>query len=135
MACMRMMGAESMAYHRETVMTRGDGHPGLALAYHASRGETPLAKGGHGALRLGLVGTVTDAQYEAVFGAGGVRDPLGTRLTATRRPGVELAVSAHKSVVLLGVIGRAEDMHRIRDAETDATLGWLDAQVRETGQT
>jgi conjugative relaxase-like TrwC/TraI family protein len=134
MAWMRMMGAESVAYHRETVMARGDDHPGLALAYYASRGETPLAWGGNGALRLGLDETVTDAQYEAVFGAGGVRDPtLGTRLTATRRPGVELVVSAHKSVALLGVIGRAEDMHRILDAETDATLGWLEARVREVG--
>jgi hypothetical protein len=36
------MGAESVAYHRRTVMERGDDYPGLALAYYASRGETPL---------------------------------------------------------------------------------------------
>ncbi len=134
MAWMRMMGAESVAYHRETVMARGDDHPGLALAYYASRGETPLAWGGHGAQRLGLMGTVTDAQYEAVFGPGGFRDPtLGTRLTTTRRPGIELVVSAHKSVAVLGVIGRAEDMHTILDTETDAAMAWLEARVREAG--
>ena len=134
MAWMRMMGAESVAYHRETVMARGDDHAGRAVAYYASRGETPLAWGGHGAQRLGLVGPVTDAQYEAVFGPGGVLDPtLGTRLTATRRPGIELVVSAHKSVAVLGMIGRAEDMHTILDAETDATMAWLEDRVREAG--
>jgi len=35
-------------------------------------------------------------------------------------------MSAHKSVAELGVIGRAEDMHQIMDAERDATLGYLD---------
>jgi hypothetical protein len=44
----------------------------------------------------------------------------------TRRPGLELVISAHKSVAELGVIGRAEDMHQIMDAERDATLGYLD---------
>jgi hypothetical protein len=37
---MRMMGAESVAYHRATVLERGDDFPGRALAYYASRGET-----------------------------------------------------------------------------------------------
>ena len=134
MAWMRMMGAESVAYHRETVMARGDDHAGQALAYYASRGETPLTWGGQGAARFGLSGTVTDDQYEAVFGPGGFRDPTtGTRLTTTRRPGVELVVSAHKSVALLGVIGRAEDMHAILDTETDATMAWLEERVMEAG--
>ena len=39
---------------------------------------------------------------------------------------MELVISAHKSVAELGVIGRAEDMHRIMDAERDATLEYLD---------
>jgi hypothetical protein len=30
---MRMMGAESVAYHRSTVLDRADDHPGLALDY------------------------------------------------------------------------------------------------------
>ena len=41
---------------------------------------------------------------------GGFRRPaVGRRLVATRRPGFELVVAAHKSVAVLGVIGRAED--------------------------
>ena len=39
MAWMRMMGADSVAYHRSTVMQRSDDHPGQALAYYASRGD------------------------------------------------------------------------------------------------
>ena len=44
-----MMGADSVEYHRATVMDRLDAHPGAALAYFASRGETPLVWGGGGA--------------------------------------------------------------------------------------
>ncbi|MCA1695164.1 MAG: relaxase domain-containing protein, partial [Actinobacteria bacterium] len=117
------MGADSVAYHRETVLTRGDDHPGQALAYYASRGETPLVWGGRGAEGLGLTGAVTDAQYEAIFGPDGACDPTtGERLVRTKRPGLELVISAHKSVAELGVIGRAEHMHEIMDAEWVATL-------------
>src|SRR4051812_20331154 len=131
---MRMMGAESVAYHQQTVMERGDDHAGQALSYYASRGETPLVWGGSGAHRLGLSGAATAEQYEAVYGPGGARDPiLRHRLTRTRRPGMELVISAHKSVVELGVIGRAEDMHRIMDAERDATLEYLDMLTRQRG--
>src|SRR5437773_9675917 len=116
---MRMMGAESVAYHRETVLERGDDHPGAALDYYASRGETPLAWGGAGAESLGLQGAVTGAQYDAVFGPGGTVDPTtGERLVRAKRPGVELVVAAHKSVALLGLVGRAEHMHQILDAES-----------------
>src|SRR3546814_11182817 len=83
--------------------------------------------GGAGAERLGLTGTVTHETYGAVFAEGGARYPaLGTRLVATKRPGLELVVSAHKTVAVLGVVGRADDMHRILEAETDATLAFLD---------
>jgi len=131
---MRLMGADSVDYHRVTIIERGDDFAGRALAYYASRGETPLVWGGAGAERLGLTGTVTDAQYEALFGPGGAADPTtGTRLVSTRRPGMELVVSAHKSVALLGLVGRAEDMHAILDAETDATLAYLDDWARTVG--
>ena len=127
MAWIRKMGVDSVDYHRATVLGRSDDHAGRALGYYASRGETPLAWGGQLAERLGLCGAVDDASYEALFGAGGARDPhLGTRLVATKRPGMELVVSAHKSVAILGLIGRAEDMHAILDAETAATLGFLE---------
>jgi conjugative relaxase-like TrwC/TraI family protein len=115
-------------------MGRADDHPGQALAYYASRGETPLVWGGAGAARLGLAGRVTEEQYTAMYGPGGAQHPrTGARLAATRRPGMELVVSAHKSVAELGVIGRAEDMHRIMDAERDATLAYLEAVTMERG--
>ena len=65
MAWMRIMGADSVDYHRATVLARGDDHPGQALAYYASRGETPLLWCGAGARLLGLQGAVTDEQYAA----------------------------------------------------------------------
>jgi hypothetical protein len=98
---MRMMGEESVAYHRSTVLERGDDHPGQAMAYYASRGETPLMWGGAGA-SLGLSGVVDLAAYEAVFGPGGARNLDGDRLVSARRPGMELVISAHKSVAELG---------------------------------
>lgn len=134
MAWMRMMGAESVAYHRDTVMARGDDHPGAALDYYASRGETPLTWGGSGAEALGLSGPVTEAQYDAVYGPGGATDPTtGERLVAARRPGMELVVAAQKSVAILGIVGRADDMHAIVDAESDATLAFLDQWCRKAG--
>jgi conjugative relaxase-like TrwC/TraI family protein len=131
---MRMMGAESVAYHRRTVLERADDHPGTALAYYESRGETPLMWGGSGAMSLGVSGPVTPADYEAVYGPAGARHPgTSERLVTTRRPGMELVISAHKSVAELGVIGRAEDMHQIMDAERDATLGYLNGVTRQMG--
>ncbi|MHB1533478.1 MAG: MobF family relaxase [Acidimicrobiales bacterium] len=127
-------GGESVAYHRATVLERGDDHPGLALAYYASRGEMPMVWAGSGASSLGLSGAVSPAAYEVVFGPGGATDPAsGDRLVATRRPGMELVISAHKSVAELGVIGRAGDMHAILDAERDATLAYLDGVTRQMG--
>ena len=129
-----MMGVDSVEYHRATVLARGDDHPGQALAYYASRGETPLVWGGAGARGLGLTGAVTDEQYEAIYGPGGACDPTtGERLAHTRRPGLELVISAHKSVAELGVVGRAEHMHQIMDAERDATLAYLDELTQRVG--
>ena len=134
MAWFRRMGVDEVAYHQATVVGRGDDHPGQALDYYGTRGETPLRWGGAGAARLGLVGEVTAAGYEAAFGRGGFRDPLlGRRLVSTQRPGFELVVSAHKSVAVLGVIGECEAMHSILDAETSATTGWLDDWFQQQG--
>jgi conjugative relaxase-like TrwC/TraI family protein len=128
------MGADEVAYHQATVVGRADDHPGRALDYYGSRGETPLRWDGAGAARLGLSGEVTPAAYEAAFGPGGFRVPsTGTRLVETRRPGFELVVSAHKSVAVLGVIGDAEQMHSILDVETRATTGWLDGWFQDRG--
>jgi hypothetical protein len=77
---------------------------------------------------------VTQAQFTALYGPGGAKDPTtAARLVSTRRPGMELVIAAHKSVAELGVIGRAEDMHRIMDAERNATLAYLDALTRDVG--
>ena len=131
---MRMMGAESVEYHRATVLGRVDDHPGRAMEYYASRGETPLVWGGSGASSLGLSGAVSAEAYETLFGPGGARDTrTDERLVQTRRPGMEVVIASHKSVAELGVIGRAEEMHRIMDAERDATLAYLDGVTRQMG--
>ena len=52
---------------------------------------------------------------------------------ATKRPGFELVVSAHKTVAVLGVIDRAEAMHSILDTETAASMEWLDRWFTERG--
>jgi conjugative relaxase-like TrwC/TraI family protein len=132
-AWFKAMGVDQVAYHEATVLGREDDHPGQALDYYGSRGETPLRWGGAGAARLGLHGEVTPEAYRPAFGPGGFRDPLnGQRFVRTTRPGFELVVSAHKSLSLLGVAGRADDMHAILDAQTAATIAYLEdwAQAR-----
>ena len=95
MGWMRIMGADSVEYHRATVLGRADDHPGMAMEYYASRGETTLVWGGSGRQELGLSGPVTAESYEAVFGVGGAKDPrTGERLVMTRRPGMEIVISA-----------------------------------------
>jgi conjugative relaxase-like TrwC/TraI family protein len=133
-AWFRPMGADEVGYHRATVLDREDDHPGAALGYYGSRGETPLRWGGRGAACLGLAGEVTPDAYEAAFGPGGFRHPASDeRLVATRRPDFELVVSAHKSVAVLGVMDRTEEMHSILDVETGATTDWLDRWSQERG--
>jgi hypothetical protein len=93
-----MMGADSVEYHRATVLGRGDDYPGRALEYYASRGETPLVWGGSGSAALGLDGPVSPEGYEAIFGPGGARDPrTGELLVHTHRPGMEIVISATRA--------------------------------------
>jgi conjugative relaxase-like TrwC/TraI family protein len=133
-AWMRMMGADSVDYHERTVAGRGDDPVAASGEYYSSRGETPMSWGGSGCGLLGLVGEVDLADYRAVFGIGGAHDPrTGRRLVGCLRPGLELVISPHKSVTELGVIGRADDMHEIVDAERDATLEYLDRLVTARG--
>jgi hypothetical protein len=75
MAWMRMMGADSVAYHEDNVAGRADDHAGAALDYYGSRGETPLRWGGSGAHLLGVEGEANPGAYRAVFGPGGARMP------------------------------------------------------------
>jgi conjugative relaxase-like TrwC/TraI family protein len=131
---MRMMGADSVAYHRETIIERGDDFPGATLEYYASRGETPLLWSGSGAGSLDLIGPVDSPSYNPLYGPGGARHPrTGERMVTARRPGMELVIAAHKSVAELGVLGAPEDMHAIMDAERDATLHYLDDLTRARG--
>ena len=88
--------------------------------------------GGAGAVSLGLEGEVGVEEWRSVFGTGGARhQESGERLVHCLRPGMELVVSPHKSVAELGVIGQAEDMHLILDAERDATMAYLDEVVTQ----
>jgi len=129
-----MMGTESVGYHEHTVVGRGDDPVAGALDYYASRAERPMVWGGSGAALLGLAGEVDLDEWRAVFATGGAHHPeTYERLVACMRPGIELVVSSHKSVAELGVMGRAEDMHKIVDAERDATMAHLDEVVREQG--
>jgi conjugative relaxase-like TrwC/TraI family protein len=131
---MRMMGADSVDYHEHTVAGRRDDPVAASGEYYSSRGETPMSWGGSGRGLLDLEGEVDLADYRALFGVGGAHDPrTGRRLVGCLRPGLELVVSPHKSVAELGVIGRAEDMHEIVDAEREATLEYLDRLVAERG--
>lgn len=131
---MAMMGVDSVGYHEQTVAGRSDDPVIAAAAYYASRGETPMTWGGQGCGLLGLDGEVDLGDYRAIFGADGAHHPrTGARLVGCRRPGLELVVSPHKSVAELGVIGRAEHMHAICDAERDVTLDYLDRVVSEIG--
>ncbi len=136
MAWFRPMGVDSVEYHRRTVLNRGDDHEGQALAYYGKPGRDAAAVGRPPGRATRPGREVDDAGYEAIFGRGGARDPhLGTRLVATKRPGVEVVVAAHKTVAVLGLIGRTDDMHVILDAETDATLAFLDEWfVRQGGR-
>ena len=143
LARMAMMGRHSVAYHATNIGLAGSSvelgsglsdESGRAFAYYGSAGETPLVWGGSGAAALGLGGEVSRGGYEAVFAEGGAFDPTtGSRLVATTRPGMELVVSAQKSLAELGVIGRGADMHAILEAETEATLAYLDGVVRDHG--
>src|SRR5262245_52796492 len=134
MAWFEVMGAHSVAYHEENVLGRADDHPGQALDYYGTRGETPLRWGGAVAEQLGLSGEVTPEAFRAIFGPGGARHPAtGERLVNTTKPGFEIVVSVHKSVSLLALVGRADEMQAILDAQTDATIEWLEDAMQHWG--
>jgi hypothetical protein len=62
-----------------------------------------MAWGGAGAAWLGLDGEVDLDEWRALFGPGGAHHPgSGERLVACLRPGLELVVSPHKTVVSSG---------------------------------
>ena len=119
MGFMEIMGSKSVRYHAENVMGRADDHPGRRPRVLRIQGGDPAFAGGDQGLRPWVSkGAVTDHQCVSIYGEGGAKDPVtGERLVHTKRPGMEIVIAAHKSVAELGVIGRAEDMHAIVDAE------------------
>ena len=129
------MGADEVAYHQATVVGRADDHPGAALDYYGSRGETPLRWGGAGAARLGLTGEVTPEAYEAAFGPGGFRDPAtGTGWWRRDGPGSSWSCRRTSRSPCSGVIDRAEEMHSILDAETAGDDGLAGRLVPGSGR-
>ena len=67
---MRMMGAESVEYHRATVLGRADDHPGMAMS--TTRPEVRRRSSGVARQRRARpCGPVTAEGYEAVFGPAG----------------------------------------------------------------
>lgn len=97
-------------------------------------GRTPLRWGGTGAVRLDLEGPATLDAYRAVYRADGCCHPTeGHRLVSTRRPGFTVNIGMNKTVGLLDVVDRPDDVHAILDAETQATMGWLDTWFQERG--
>lgn len=118
------MGVDSVEYHRRTVVQRGDDHPSQALGYYGCRGETPLAawRTGWG---LPVPSTTPDTRRSSARAVPVTR--IWERAWSPRHGGgVEPVVAAHKTVAVLALIGRVEDMHTILDAETDATLRFLE---------
>ncbi len=132
MAWGRAIGQHAVNYHRDTVAG-----PGSAFDYYAGGdvAETALVWRGDGAAHLGLVGQVTAEQYAAVFAPGGARDPAGEKWANTTRQGWELVVAPPKSVsVLFAEGGRHREAARaILEAESAATMGFLDEAMRRVG--
>lgn len=64
----------------------------------------------------------------------GIR-PAGRRMTVVnvRRLAFAVSVAVNKTVALLDVLDRPEHVHGILDAETQATMGWLDTWFQERG--
>jgi TrwC relaxase len=143
MGWMRMMGRESVAYHRQTVIGHGDDFPGQALAYYASRGVTPLMWVAAGPARWACPGRsrprgmrrssgpAAPAIRAAVSGwyRGAGRAWRSSYRRTNRWPSWGLSRAEH----MLGVNGRAEHMHLVMDAERNATLAYLDRLTRLMG--
>jgi hypothetical protein len=93
-AWMRMMEADSVAYHRATVLGRGDG-AAVVRRRSASKARLP-----------------TSSTRRSSGSTAHTIPPRGSVWSTTKRPQLELVISPHKSVAELGVIGRADDMLR-----------------------
>ena len=135
MAWFRPMGADEVAYHQATVVGRDDDHPGAALDYYGSRGETPLRWGGAGAARLGLAGEVTPEAYEAAFGPGGFRRPDDRRAAGGRRsgPGSSWWSAPTSPSPCSAWSTGPTTCTRSSTSRPPATMDWLDGWFQERG--
>src|SRR6516164_1335238 len=108
--------AHVVAYHRDGIAA-----PGGAFDYYTGEdsAERPLVWRGPGAEHLGLTGTVTRGEYDAIFAQGGARHPkTGEQLARTLRPGTEITIATPKSVSVLWALGG--EHRRAADAILDA---------------
>src|SRR5947209_7614287 len=93
-AWLRMMGADSVDYHAQTIVNRADDHPGQALAYYASRG----GRRGRAATASPTEGLIYATTRHATSRAG---DP-----------------SPHDHVLLANVVSMADDTGGYKAADT-----------------
>jgi conjugative relaxase-like TrwC/TraI family protein len=125
--------AHVVAYHRDGIAA-----PGGAFDYYTGEdsAERPLVWRGPGAEHLGLVGTVTRGEYDAIFAPGGARHPTtGEQLARTLRPGTEITIATPKSVSVLWALGgehrRAADA--ILEAMASAEVDYVDRVAKTVG--
>ena len=135
MAWFRPMGADEVAYHQATVVGRGrrPSRRGARLLRLPRRDAAAVGRRGRRPPRA-LAGEVTPRRTRRRSGrAGSVDPPPGRGWWRRGGRGSSWWCRAHKSVAVLGVIGRAEDMHSILDVETAATMDWLDDWFQDRG--
>jgi conjugative relaxase-like TrwC/TraI family protein len=125
--------AHVVAYHRD-----GTAVPGGVFDYYTGEdsAERPLVWRGPGAEHLGLTGTVTRGEYDAIFAPGGAGHPVsGEQLARTLRPGTEITIATPKSVSVLWALGgeHRRAAEAILDAMASAEVDYLDRVAKTVG--
>lgn len=104
--------------------------------YHGSTQHQPSAWWGEGAKMLGLEGSVERDVFEAALDGelpNGIS--LVGRADGHRRPGFDLTFSAPKSVSLLALIHRAQDVVAAHESAVTEALGFLEREAAVTRAT
>jgi conjugative relaxase-like TrwC/TraI family protein len=129
---MRSAKAVSHYFERDDSYYAADG---------TSQAQSQSSWWGKGAERLGLEGPVEKAQFDRLLNG---ELPNGQEIQAgaggQRRPGVDVTMSAPKSLSLLVEIGRDEALRGAHARAVDTTLAFLEkeamfARVTEGGET
>jgi conjugative relaxase-like TrwC/TraI family protein len=104
--------------------------------YYRSQQHQPATWWGRGAERLGLSGAVDRTSFEAAL-EGQLHDgtSLVGRAGKERRPGFDLTFSAPKSVSLVALVHRSEDVVRAHEAAVSEALGFLEQKAALTRTT